>query len=61
LRKDPPVWFTELQQKYLIRRSELLKPVEGMGYLFNGPLKQHKDAHLLLPMIRAYIADSLLG
>jgi hypothetical protein len=61
LRKDPPVWFTELQRKYPIRRREYLKPVEGMGCLFNGPLKEHKEAGLLFPMIKAYMADSLLG
>ena len=53
-----PVWFSELQRRYPIWRRELLKPVEGMGFLFKGPLKQHKEAHTLVPMIESYLANS---
>ena len=61
LRGDAPPWFAELQRKYPIRRREYLKPVEGMGYLFRGPLKEHEQANFLLPMINAYMRNSLLG
>lgn len=61
LQGEVPVWFHELQRKYPIRRREYLKPVEGMGCLFRGPLKGHNQAHSLLPMIDAYMASSLLG
>lgn len=61
LKGEPPFWFSELQRKYPIRRREYLKPVEGMGCLFRGPLSQHKKTNLLLPMIDSYMAESLLG
>lgn len=61
LKREAPVWFSELQRKYPIRRREYLKPIEGMRFLFRGPLNQHKEADLLLPMIKAYMADSVLG
>lgn len=61
LQDDVPDWFHALQQKYAIRRREYLKPVEGMGFLFRGPLSGHKEAKRLLPMIDAYMASSELG
>ena len=56
-----PLWFSELQQRYPIWEREYLKPVEGMGFLFQGPLKHHKDANYFLPLINAYMENSLLG
>jgi SPX domain protein involved in polyphosphate accumulation len=56
-----PDWFAELQRRYPIRRREYLKPVEGMGFLFQGPLRQHKEAAYFLPRIDAYLASSVLG
>jgi VTC domain len=53
-----PSWFGELQRRYPIRRREYLKPIEGMGFLFRGPLKYHKEANYFLPMIRHYMANS---
>ncbi|HSE85121.1 MAG TPA: VTC domain-containing protein [Candidatus Binatia bacterium] len=53
-----PAWFHELQQKHPIQRREYLKPIEGMGFLFQGPLRHHKEANYFLPMIKAYIANS---
>jgi hypothetical protein len=61
LQGDVPAWFRELQQRYPIRQREYLKPVEGMGSLFQGPLKHHKEAKLFCPLIAAYMANSQLG
>jgi hypothetical protein len=52
-----PVWFGELQRRYPIWRREFLKPVEGMGFLFKGPLKQHKEADTFVSMIDSYLAN----
>ena len=53
-----PDWFSDLQRKYPIWEREYLKPIEGMGSLFQGPLKDHKEANSFLRMIEAYMADS---
>src|SRR5262245_38055401 len=53
-----PAWFHELQSRYPIQRREYLKPIEGMGFLFQGPLRHHKEANYLFPMIAAYMDDS---
>ena len=58
LRGDVPDWFAELRRKYPIWEKDYLKPIEGMGFLFQGPLKQHKKANAFLQMIDAYMADS---
>ena len=55
---DVPVWFGELQRRYPIWRREFLKPVEGMGFLFKGPLKQHKEADTFVRMTESYLANS---
>jgi hypothetical protein len=54
-------WFVELQRRFPIWPREYLKPVEGMGCLFKGPLKHHKEASYFLPLINAYLENSLLG
>ena len=54
-----PSWFNQLQRKYPIWKREYLKPVEGMGFLFQGPLRDHKEANLFRPMIESYVAGSL--
>ncbi|MGH8546237.1 MAG: VTC domain-containing protein, partial [Gammaproteobacteria bacterium] len=56
-----PDWFSELQRRYPIWRREYLKTLEGMGFLFQGPLKHHKEADFFLPKIEAYLANSHLG
>jgi hypothetical protein len=61
LQGDVPTWFSELQRRYPIREREYLKPIEGMGFLFAGPLKHHKEANSFLGMIGAYMASSQLG
>jgi hypothetical protein len=53
-----PAWFSELQRSYPIWRREYLKPIEGMGFLFRGPLKNHRAANDFLPMIQHYMANS---
>lgn len=53
-----PAWFHELQLRYPIRRREYLKPIEGMGFLFQRPLRHHKEANYFLPMIEAYMANT---
>jgi SPX domain protein involved in polyphosphate accumulation len=54
-------WFAELRDRYPIRDREYLKPVEGMGFLFAGPLQGHKEAHFFKPLIDSYMKNSLLG
>jgi hypothetical protein len=56
-----PACFSELQQRYPIWQREYLKPIEGMGFLFKGPLRNHKEANYFIPLINAYVENSLLG
>jgi hypothetical protein len=56
-----PNWFGELQRRYPIQEREYLKPIEGMGCLFKGPLKDHNKANDFVPLIDAYMQNSLLG
>ena len=58
LEEKTPTWFEDLQNRYPIWEKDYLKPVEGMGFLFHGPLKEHKNAKSFLPMIDAYMADA---
>lgn len=53
-----PGWFSELRRRYPIWNREYLKPIEGMGFLFQGPLKHHKEANSFLRMIEAYMSNS---
>ena len=53
-----PAWFHQLPPRYPIRRREYLKPIEGMGFLFQGPLRHHKEANYFLPMIEAHVVNS---
>jgi hypothetical protein len=54
-------WFSALRDRYPMREREYLKPVEGMGFLFAGPLEGHKEAGFFRPLIDAYMQNSLLG
>lgn len=58
LQNEMPSWFSELQRSYPIWRREYLKPIEGMGFLFRGPLKDHKAANYFVPMIQHYMTNS---
>jgi SPX domain protein involved in polyphosphate accumulation len=53
-----PVWFADLRRKYPIREKEFLKTLEGMGFVFHGPLRDHRKATSLIPLIDAYMANS---
>ena len=53
-----PSWFSELQRMFPIWKREYLKPIEGMGFLFRGPLRHHKQANFFLPLIESYLAGS---
>ncbi len=53
-----PAWFNDLQRRFPIWEKDYLKPVEGMGFLFQGPLRYHKEADFLLRKIAAYMAES---
>ena len=61
LQGDVPVWLSALQKRFAIWRREFLKPVQGMGFLFEGPLKHHDEANLFRSMIAAYMTNSRLG
>lgn len=53
-----PSWLTQLEARYPITRTNFSKYVEGMGCLFKGPLKSHKDASYFRPRIAVYMANS---
>lgn len=53
-----PAWFPDLQRRYPIWEKDYLKPIEGMGCLFEGPLRTHNKADTFLPMIQTYMADT---
>ena len=52
-----PVWIPALEKRYPIRETGFLKFVEGMGFLFKGPLRYHKAANSFLRMKDAYSGD----
>ena len=49
-----PGWIAGLEKRYPIRETGFLKFVEGMGFLFNGPLKSHREADSFLQLVEAY-------
>ncbi|MBI2210508.1 MAG: VTC domain-containing protein [Deltaproteobacteria bacterium] len=53
-----PAWFSGLQRRYPIWERDYLKPLEGMGFLFQGPLKHHKEANSFLQMKGAYMGET---
>lgn len=53
-----PAWIADLEKKYPIQETGFLKFVEGMGFLFRGPLKSHKEADYFLRLIEAYGGES---
>jgi SPX domain protein involved in polyphosphate accumulation len=54
----PPAWITDLERSYPLRHTNFSKYVEGMGFLFQGPLKNYKESNYFLPRIEAYLANS---
>ena len=55
---SPPAWIADLEKRYPIRETNFSKYVEGMGFLFQGPLKHHKEANSFLRKIEAYRPES---
>jgi len=53
-----PEWFADLRRKYPIREKEFLKTLEGMGFVFQGPLRDHRKANSFIPLIDAYMVGS---
>ena len=55
---SPPAWIADLEKRYPIRETGFLKFVEGMGFLFQGPLKYHREADSFLQFIETYGGES---
>jgi hypothetical protein len=53
-----PGWVLNLPRRYPIAEKNYVKPVEGMGFLFDGPLRFHREAHAFRRMIDAYKAET---
>jgi SPX domain protein involved in polyphosphate accumulation len=53
-----PAWIAELEKRYPIQETGFLKFVEGMGFLFQGPLKNQKEADSFLQLIEGYGGES---
>jgi len=53
-----PGWIANLERNYPIAERNYVKPVDGMGFLFAGPLKDHREAETFLRMIKAYNAET---
>ncbi|HWO41537.1 MAG TPA: VTC domain-containing protein [Candidatus Eisenbacteria bacterium] len=53
-----PVWLESLEQRYPITLTNFSKYVEGMGVLFQGPLRSHREATYFLPRIETYMLNS---
>jgi SPX domain protein involved in polyphosphate accumulation len=52
-----PDWIGDFERRYLLIRTNFSKYVEGMGFLFQRPLRDHKEANYFLPRIEAYLAS----
>ena len=53
-RSNPPGWIADLEKSFAIQETGFLKFVEGMGFLFRGPLKSYREADYFLRLIDAY-------
>lgn len=53
-----PVWIANIEKRYPITRTNFSKYVEGMGFLFQRPLRRYKEANYFLPRIETYMANS---
>ncbi|SRR5258706_448450 len=53
-----PIWLAALEKSYPLSRTNFSKYVEGMGYLFKGPLRSFKEADYFIPRIDTYIGNS---
>jgi SPX domain protein involved in polyphosphate accumulation len=52
-----PAWISELENNYPITHTNYSKYIEGMGFLFQGPLRHHPEARYFLPHIETYLAN----
>lgn len=52
---DPPQWMDDLQHRYPMWERNYSKYVEGMGFLFQGPLRHHGEAESFLQIINGYM------
>ena len=57
-RGSPPAWIADVEKRYPIQETGFLKFVEGMGFLFQGPLKSHRESDSFLQLIEAYGGES---
>lgn len=57
-RSARPTWIRDLETHYNIEETGFLKFVEGMGFLFRGPLSQHREAKYFLRLINAYRGEA---
>jgi len=53
-----PIWLKDLEARFPIWRTNFSKYVEGMGFLFAGPLRDHRESIFFRPRIGVYIANS---
>ena len=53
-----PGWIAKLEKAFPVVERNYVKPVDGMGFLFAGPLKDHREAESFLRMVRAYNAET---
>jgi SPX domain protein involved in polyphosphate accumulation len=53
-----PAWLSDLETSYPITYTNYSKYVEGMGFLFQGPLRRHPDASYFRPRIDTYMGNS---
>lgn len=53
-----PAWLSDLEGRYPISRTNFSKYIEGMGFLFDGPLGDHKESAFFQPRIKIYMANS---
>jgi VTC domain-containing protein len=53
-----PSWIANLETNFPVVERNYVKPVDGMGFLFAGPLKDHPEAQSFLRMIKAYNAET---
>lgn len=49
-----PLWIADLEKTYRVQETGFLKFVEGMGFLFQGPLKTYREAEYFLRLIKRY-------
>jgi hypothetical protein len=53
-----PGWIDDLQRKYPLWERNYVKPVEGMGFLFQGPLRDRDEATSFTRMVEAYKSET---